>query len=257
MTRTLVTGATGTLGGKLLPRLRRAGHEVVAASRSPPSNDTATEWVRMDLTDGTGLEEALAGTDIVIHAATAPTGNSEAVDVHGTERLLQHAADADVANFLYISIVGADQIPFSYYTHKVTAAEAVASSRVPSTIVRATQFHSFVADTLGSISRLPVWPLPTAFKIQPIDAGEVASEIVDCATIEAAGPVPKIGGPEVRTLGSLARAYRDDQGLRRPVARLPVPGSVASAFRAGEATAPDRTVGTVTWEEWLTNESGT
>lgn len=257
MVRTLVTGATGTLGSKLLPRLREADHEVVAASRSPPGNDTTTEWVRMDLTDGTGLDEALLDTDIVIHAATAPMGDSKAVDVQGTKLLLQRAADAAVSNFVYVSIVGADEIPLSYYNHKIEAEEAVKDSPVPSTVVRATQFHSFVADLLGKISRLPVWPLPTAFKIQPIDAGEVATAIVDYATTVAAGRVPEVGGPEIRTLGSLVRAYRDARGLRRPVVRLPIPGSVAAGFRMGKATSPDRTVGTITWEQWLSNKYDT
>lgn len=256
MVRTLVTGATGTLGSELLPRLREVGHEVSAASRSPPSDGTATEWNRVDLTDGSGLKEALSGADIVIHAATAAMGDSEAVDVQGTKRLLRHAADVGVSNFLYISIVGADEIPFSYYNHKVAAEESIKASPVPSTILRATQFHSFVAELLGMISRLPIWPLPTEFKIQPIDAGEVASAIVDHATTEAAGRVPEIGGPEVRTLGSLVRAYRDARELQRPVVRLPVPGSVASGFRTGKATSPDRAVGSVTWEEWLMDKYG-
>lgn len=257
MARTLVTGATGTLGRELVPRLREAEHEVYAASRSPPDDDTTANWVRVDLTDGTGLEEALASTDIVIHAATAPMGDSEAVDVQGTKRLLQHVAKADISNFVYVSIVGADEIPFSYYNHKVEAEESVKASPVPATIVHATQFHSFVADLLGQVSRLPVWPLPTEFKVQPIDAGEVAATIVDHATIKPAGQLPEIGGPEVRTLGSLARVYRDVRGLRRPIVRFPVPGSVASGFRTGRATSPDRTVGTVTWEDWLSNKFGT
>lgn len=129
-----------------------------------------------------------------------PLGDSEAVDVQGTKRLLRHAAVADISNFVYVSLVGADEIPFSYYDHKIEAEEAVEVSPIPSTIVRATQFHSFVADMLGMISRFPVWPLPTQFKIQPVDAGEVASEIIGYATTEAAGRVPEIGGPEVRTL---------------------------------------------------------
>lgn len=166
----------------------------------------------------------LAGTDLVIHAATAPLGDSEAVDVQGTKRLLRHAAVADISNFVYVSIVGADEIPFSYYDHKIKAEEAVEVSPIPSTIVRATQFHSFVADMLGMISRFPVWPLLTQFKIQSVDAGEVASKIISYATTEAAGRVPEIGGREVRTLGSLTRAYRDARRLRRPIVRLPVPG---------------------------------
>lgn len=77
MVRTLVTGATETLGGELLPRLRDADHEVSAASRSPPADDTATEWAHVDLTDRTGLKEALTSSDIVIHAAAALMGDSE------------------------------------------------------------------------------------------------------------------------------------------------------------------------------------
>lgn len=261
--RTLLTGATGTLGRELRPRLREAGHEVRAASRSLPGDgdrdgnsgaDLAAgrvDWVELDIVDGTGLEPALEGVDAVVHAATAPRGDSEAVDVRGTERLLEAAAAAGVSNFLYVSIVGVDGIPLSYYERKLAAERAVDASDVPSTIVRATQFHSFVHELLETVSRLPVWPLPTDFRIQPIDAGEAAAAIVERATLEPGGRAPPVGGPEVRTVGELARAYRDARGLRRPVVRLPVPGAVASGFRAGEALCPDRTVGTITWEEWL------
>ncbi|PCR92435.1 SDR family oxidoreductase [Natrinema ejinorense] len=247
--RTLLTGATGTLGTALRPRLRDAGHDVRAASRSPPSDDGA--WVAMNLADGTGIREAIADVDVVVHAATAATGDSEAVDVRGTERLLEAAADVGVSNVVYVSIVGVDAIPYSYYRHKVAAERAVETSSVPSTIVRATQFHSFVFDLLESVARLPVWPLPTAFRLQPIHVGEAADTIAEYATPEPAGRVPDVGGPEVRTVGELARTYRDAKGLSRPLVRLPLPGEIAAGFRSGDGTCPDRTVGTVTWREWV------
>lgn len=250
-TQTLLTGATGTLGRALRPRLLDAGHEVRAASRSPSSDDGDVEWVAADLTDGTGLWTAVADADVVVHAATAPRGDSEAVDVRGTRRLLEAAADAGVSNLVYVSIVGVDEIPLSYYEHKLAAERAVEASSVPSTIVRATQFHGFVHDLLGAVSRLPIWPLPTEFRLQPIDAGEVADAIVERATLEAAGRVPPVGGPAVRTVGELARTYRDAKGLGRPIVRLPLPGRVAAGFRSGAATCPKRTVGTVTWTDWL------
>lgn len=267
MARTLLTGATGTLGEALRPRLLAAGHEVRATSRSPPgrggdpsdsvADEDGLEWARIDLAEGTGIEAALAGVDVVVHAATAPRGDTEAVDVAGTERLLAAAADAGVSNFLYVSIVGVDEIPFSYYEHKLAAERAVEASDVPGTVLRATQFHAFVDDILGSLSWLPVWPLPTALQVQPVDVTEVAAAVVDHATPEASGRVPPVCGPEVRTLGDLARAYREARGLRRPVVRLPVPGAVAGGFRAGHATRPDRAVGTVTWEAWLRDRYGT
>lgn len=251
MTTVLLTGATGVLGRELKPRLLDAGHDVRAASRSPPS-EGGVEWIELELSDGRGIHEAVGGVDIVVHAASNARGDSEAVDVHGTEQLLDAAADADVANFVYVSIVGIDEIPYTYYEHKLEAEQAIKASAVPSTIIRSTQFHPFVAYLLTAVSRLPVWPLPTKFRLQPIDTGEAAERIAEYATVEAAGRVPDIGGPRVLTVRQLAESYREERGLRRPIVRLPIPGRVASAFRAGKATCPDRDVGTRTWTEWLT-----
>lgn len=253
--RTLLTGATGTLGTALRPRLRDAGHEVVAASRSPPGDGgTDVEWVAVDLIDGTGIRDAVADVDVIVHAATAPRGDTEAVDVRGTERLLEAAADAGVANFVYVSIVGVDEIPYSYYEYKLTAERIVEGHTVPSTIVRATQFHSFVRDLLETIARVPIWPLPTGIRLQPIAVDEAAAAIADYAKQEAAGRVPAVGGPEILTVRDLAETYREVRGLRRPVVRLPLPGSVAAGFRSGAACRPDRTIGTTTWKAWLEAE---
>ncbi|MFB6121665.1 MAG: SDR family oxidoreductase [Halobacteriaceae archaeon] len=252
MVRTLVTGATGTLGTALRPRLTAAGHAVRAASRSPPE-ETADDgdWIRLDVTDDASLESALDDVDVVVHAATAPQGDTEAVDVRGTRRLLDAAERGGVANVVYPSIVGIDDVPFSYYDHKATAETAVEESAVPSTIVRATQFHAFVAEMLGMVAKLPVWPLPTTMQVQPVDVGEVADVIVDHATRTARGRVDPVGGPEVHSVGDLARSYRDARGLRRPVVRVPIPNETVAAFRRGHATCSEHTVGTVTWEEWL------
>lgn len=249
MTRTLLTGASGTLGTALQPRLGDAGHDVRAASRSPSADDGG--WVELDLADGTGVDAAVEDVDVVIHAASAPQGDTEAVDVEGTKRLLDAAEAAGVSNFLYVSIVGIDDIPFSYYQHKLTAERAVEASNVPSTILRATQFHEFVHQLLGMVGKLPIWPLETKLRIQPVAVDEVAEFLVDHATPEAAGRLPDVGGPEVRTAGELARAYRQARGRRRPIVRIPLPGKTAAAFRAGKATCPDRAVGTVPWEDWL------
>lgn len=257
MVRTLLTGATGTLGTALRPRLTEAGHAVRAASRSPPADTTADiEWVALDLVEDARIEVALEDIDVVIHAATAPQGEPEKVDVAGTKRLLEAAADAGVENFIYPSIVGIDDIPFSYYEHKRSAEAAVERSDVPTTIVRATQFHSFVAELFDIVVKLPVWPLPTRMQVQPVATREVAERIVDYATLTAAGRTDPIGGPEVHSVGQLARAYRDARSLRRPIPRFPLPGGTAGAFRDGRATCPEYRLGTVTWEEWLAAQYG-
>ncbi|NHN40472.1 NAD(P)H-binding protein [Halorubellus sp. JP-L1] len=242
MVRTLVTGATGTLGAALVPRLREAGHDVRATSRSPPAdgsgfeNEDLVEWVAMDLADGTGVADAVADVDVVVHAATAPTGDTEAVDVDGTERLLDAATEAGVSNVVYPSIVGIEDVPYSYYRHKLAAEELVEAAAVPTTVVRATQFHQFLDELLGLVARSPVWPLPTKFRVQPVDARAVANAVVANATPEARGRVPPVCGPEVLSVREIAAAYRQARALRRLVVRVPIPGAVASAFRAGDAT---------------------
>jgi uncharacterized protein YbjT (DUF2867 family) len=257
MTRTLLTGATGTLGTALRPRLVDAGHEVVAASRDSPTGDTTVdEWVELDLVTGEGIETAVADADVVVHAATAPQGDTEAVDVAGTKRLLDAAAETGVSNVVYPSIVGIDEIPFSYYEHKLAAEEAIEASPVPATICRATQFHAFVDELLSGVAKLPVWPLPTKLQSQPIAVEEVADELARLATPEASGRVSPLGGPEVLTLGEMATAYREARGLRRPILRIPLPGKVASGFRAGNATCPERAVGEETWAAYLEREYG-
>lgn len=255
MADVLLTGASGVLGQELLPRLRDTHHTVRGVSRSPPAQ-SEVEWVELDLTTGEGIEDAVAGVDIIVHAASDARGDTEAVDVRGTERLLDAAADADVRNFVYVSIVGIDEIPYTYYQHKLTAEGAIEASSVPSTIVRITQFYPFVAYLLGSIRKLPVWPLPTRFKLQPIEPGDAADGVVEYVTEEPSGRVPDIGGPAVLSVRELAEAYRSHLGVRRPIIPLPIPGRMASAFRAGSATCPDRIIGTISWTEWLAGQDG-
>lgn len=208
----------------------------------------------MDLIDGTGIREAVADVDVVVHTASSPLGDTEAVDVDGTDRLLDAAVGAGVSNFVYVSIVGIDDIPYSYYEHKLTAERSVEASDVPSTVLRSTQFHPFVHEVLGTVARLPIWPLPTKMKLQPIDVGAVADRLVDHAAPEPSGRLKPVGGPEVLSVGDIARTYRDARGPWWPIVRVPVPGGVFSAFRDGAATCPDRAVGSMSWEEWLESE---
>lgn len=248
----LVTGATGVLGRSLVSPLQEDGYRVLAASRSPPP-DGDVSWTTLDLVTGAGIETAVTEADIVLHAASDPFGDTTAVDERGTERLLAAAETAGLDRFVYVSIVGVDEIPYSYYQSKRRAELATEAADVPSTIVRSTQFHGFIAALLDRISRIPIWPLPTDFEIQPIDSVEAAAAIVD--HLDSGGTID-IGGPEVRTVRALATAYRSVRELRRPIIRLPIPGAIAGAFRDGHALCPNDTVGTVTWEEWLQRQPG-
>lgn len=260
VTRVLVTGGTGTLGGVLVPKLEEAGYAVRVMSRraSQLGPDGDREWARADLQSGDGLSGAVADVDVVVHAATSPL-RSKAVDVRGTERLLAHAADADVSLFVYVSIVGVDaweSLRWTYYGRKLTAEAAVASSDVPTAVLRATQFHPFVDGVLRNLRWSPVWLLPTEFRIQPVPTGAVADRLVDLVVDRRRGRAPDVGGPEVLTLGELAAQWKEARGVRRPVVRLPIPGTTAARLRDGAMTAQDGRAGTETWREWLDRTAG-
>lgn len=253
MPRALITGGTGTLGRELAKRLAAAGFTVRIMSRRDrsPDDDPAFDWARALLGTGEGLAEAVAGADLIAHCASSPFRDSVNVDVRGTERLLQSAQEASVSHFLYISIVGIDRIPLGYYSRKLAAERLIEESGLPWSILRATQFHTLIDMQLRALLRFPIGLVPTDFRFQPIDAGEVADRMAEYAGQGPSGRLPDIGGPEVHTLGELARQWAEARGLRRRVIRLPLPGRIAAGFRQGLNCVPDSSYGEVTWGDWL------
>jgi len=233
--RTLLTGGTGTLGTALRPgyetRATTFARRVDRRRQIATTTSTGSRWT---WPRERGSARRRRRRHRRPHGDCA-AGDTEAVDVRGTERLLEAAADADVSNVVYVSIVGVDEIPYSYYEQKHAVEQTVAESDIPSTIVRATQFHSFVADLLETASRLPVWPLPTGIRLQPIDVGEVADAIVDHATLDAAGRVPISAVPrcELSATSRGPTATREGSADRSFASRFP--GRPPPLFRAGGA----------------------
>ncbi|HEX2081655.1 MAG TPA: NAD(P)H-binding protein [Longimicrobium sp.] len=251
----LLTGGTGGLGREVVRAAEGAGHTVRIASRRarPADLAPAREWARMDVETGEGMAEALAGVDAVVHAASDPRRHA-IVDVDGTRRLVEAARAAGTAHLVYVSIVGIHRIPFPYYRSKLAAERIVLESGVPHSILRATQFHGFVEMMIaGAAARVPlVLPLPTAFRFQSVATGEVAERLVRAVERGPGGRLPDFGGPEVLTMGEMARAWKAARGIGKPVVPLPLPGPVAAAFRAGWNTlGADGERGTLRWTDWL------
>ncbi|KOX15753.1 SDR family oxidoreductase [Nocardiopsis sp. NRRL B-16309] len=240
----LVTGATGTLGRPVTERLRAAGHRVRTLSRHADPDDPRAHAV--DLRTGTGLTEALDGADVVVHCASSPTGG----DIPAAAHLIRAARRAGIDHLVYISIVGVDRVPLGYYRTKHTVEQALAAGPLGWTVLRTTQFHDLVRALCARMARLPVLPCPD-IPLQPIDADEVAARLAQLAQGPPAGRVPDMGGPQVRTLPDLARAYLDARDLERRVRPIRLPGRMMAACREGGLLAPDRTVGSTTFEEFL------
>jgi uncharacterized protein YbjT (DUF2867 family) len=259
MAKVLITGGTGVYGTALVPRLLQAGHGVRIMSRRPPAGPVpaGADWAVAQIETGSGLDRALAGVEVVVHAASSPFKRTWAVDVDGTQRLLEAARAAGIAHLVYISIVGIERVPFAYYRAKLAGEDRVQAGGVPWTLLRATQFHNLLDTFLRLWSiRWPAYWVPCDLQYQPVDVGEVAAVTLQVLAAGPSGRWPDVGGPEVLRTGHIARTWLQARGIRRPVWHLPLPGAMAAAFRAGRHTCPDRRVGRVTWAAWLEQRYG-
>lgn len=254
--RVLVTGGTGTLGHYLVDRLLGAGHEVRVFTRtSLPKLPLGAEPAHGNVLDDAALARAMSGMETVVHAATGRRRIYD-TEVYGTRNVMKAAEEALVDHVVYTSIVGCDRNPYFYNKAKVAAEAAVEESPVPSTIVRITQFHELVDELLSALSRVPaLLALPKGVRLQPIAASDAAQHVARVAVGKPVGRTADVGGPEVRALDDLARTWLAATGTRRRIVHPPVPGGSVKAFRAGSALNPERAVGTITWDDWLTARS--
>ena len=168
----LITGATGTLGHRVVGEATEAGHNVRALSRKSHVGYTGVHWAQGDLLSGEGIDAALDGIDTVIHCATQGT---RAKDVDSADNLIAAARRAKTANIIYVSIAGIDRIPMPYYKAKLRVEEALTASGLGHTIIRVTQFHDLI-ETTFSIQRFsPALFAVKDVRFQPIDTRDVAT----------------------------------------------------------------------------------
>lgn len=251
----LVTGGTGTLGRHVVPRLLDAGHHVRVLSRHEHDPADGIEFVTGDLATGDGVKAAVAGAEIIVHCAGSSKGDDEKA-----RQLVRAASRSGTRHLVYISVVGADRIPvvsgvdramFGYYAAKLGAERIITESGLPWTTLRATQFHDLLFMMASQMAKMPIVPVFAGVRFQPVDAEEVAIQLVELALGAPSGLVPDIAGPRVYAMDEVVRSYLRARGKRRPIVRVRVPGKAARAFRSGANLAPDRAVGQRTWEEFL------
>ncbi|MEU7616191.1 NAD(P)H-binding protein [Micromonospora rifamycinica] len=255
--RVLVTGAGGTLGRAVLPRLRTDGFTVRAMSRRP-RHDPAADWVVADLGSGAGLAGAVAGMDAVLHLASHAGGGARThrVDVLGTRRLALAAASAGAGHLLYVSIVGVDRVPVPYYRHKLAAEQVLAAGPVPWTVLRATQFPVFLDRLLRAASRLGPVPGDPAVLAQPVDPHEVAARLAERLTTGPLTGIEEYGGPQVLRFDEAVRAWRAARRSHRPLLPVRLPGRLGRELRAGGLTTSVTPTGRRTWAEYLADTYG-
>jgi uncharacterized protein YbjT (DUF2867 family) len=247
----LVTGGTGALGRDLVKRLLDSGHQVRILSRKPTSGD---DWVQGDLITGAGLEAAVTGIDAIVHTASATKQPQkvQATDVLGTRRLLAMAREAGVRHAVYVSIVGIDDVPYPYYKAKLAAEAIVRENIVPWSILRATQFHTFMEFILGAFSKVPrLTIVPFKWQFQPVDTHDVSSRLADVVTGEPKGMLPDFGGPEVRDFKSIAESWLKANSQKKRLVNFEPPMKASRLVAEGRLTCPDHKDGTITFEQYL------
>jgi uncharacterized protein YbjT (DUF2867 family) len=196
----VVIGGTGLIGSKTVERLRKKGHDVLAASPNSGVN-TVT---------GEGLSEALAGADVVIDLANSPSFEEKAaIDFFKKAGRNLFAAEkkAGVRHHIALSVVGTDRLQgMGYFRAKLLQEEAIRGSGIPYTIVHATQFFEFTgaiaqSGTSGSAIHLP----PVAF--QPIAADNVADVMADEALAKPIDGIIEIAGPDRGPMNEFVARY--------------------------------------------------
>lgn len=251
----LITGGTGTLGSLVVARLQAAGCPVRVLSRHDQDPRDGIDYAIGDLTTGAGIEAAVDGGGTIVHCAGSAKGDEDKAS-----NLVRAASRAGVEHLVYISVVGAERVPvvsgidramFGYFASKRAAESVVADSGLAWTTLRATQFHDLILTMAKQLAKLPVMPVPSGIRYQPIDADEVAARLVELSLGQPAGLVPDIGGPRVYELSELVGSYVRAANRRRLLMPVRAPGKAARAIRAGALLAPDGAVGRRTWEDFL------
>ncbi|WP_010202880.1 SDR family oxidoreductase [Salinibacterium sp. PAMC 21357] len=221
----LVTGATGALGRPTVSLLTAAGHDVRALSRQPAPDPAR---VVADLSTGAGLAAALTGVTTVVHLATGANTH----DSQQTRQLLRAIAGHPIEHLVFMSIVGVDKHSLGFYRDKHLSEQFIAASGAPYTILRATQFHSFVARLFTAQRRLPITVVPS-FRMQPVAVDEVAARLVELVDAGPSGRVDDFGGPGQLSFRQLAQQWNAAHSLRKPVWSLPILGAVGRSFAHG------------------------
>lgn len=234
------------MGQHVSKELSSRGHEVRILSRNAPE-------FRVDLRTGDGLEPALKGCDVVIDTSNAQKRSADTL-VEGSRRLLAAEEAAGVGHHVCVSIVGCDLIPSGYFQVKADQERVVAAGPVPWTIVRATQFHELMAQTLQSIGKLGVLPLPHA-SLRTIASADVARAVADAAEGAPLRSRIDVVGPEQQDLRELARSWRKITGRRPLLLPIRLPGKLGKALREGAAVTERPDVrGRTTFTTWLASE---
>lgn len=240
-TRVAVIGATGYVGGRLVPRLLESGYTVRAIARSayklqcrPWGSHPNLETAGADVFDDASLAVALKNVDVayyLVHSMRPGLSDFASADRRAARNMAKAAAEQGVQRIIYIGGLGDENDPeLSHHLRsRIETARVLAEGTVPVTFLRA-------AMILGSgsasfeimrylVDRLPLMVTPrwVYTRSQPIAITDVLGYLEGCLDVpETTGQTYDIGGPDILAYNDIFRIYAEEAGLA-PRIIIPVP----------------------------------
>ena len=236
----VVTGATGYVGGRLVPLLLEAGHQVVCLVRSrrklesrPWSGDARVRTIEIDLTNEDAVATAMKGCQAayyLIHSMEVTGAHYAERDRDLATKFARAAEQAGVGRIIYLGGLG--ELGSNLSEHLASRREVevcLASTSVPVTVLRAAMIIGSGSASFEIlrylVERLPAMITPrwVNTESQPIAIRNVLQYLLACLTTPAtAGQTLDIGGPEVVTYRRLMEITAEELGLGRRWV-IPVP----------------------------------
>jgi uncharacterized protein YbjT (DUF2867 family) len=243
--RIVVLGGSGLIGSKLVNLLRQAGQDVVSASHASGLN-TVT---------GEGVDEALAGAQVVVDVTNSPSFEDKAaLDFfeNSGAHIVAAEVKAGVTHHVALSVVGTDRLQENgYFRAKMAQERLIEASPIPYTILHSTQFFEFLRsiadeDTVGQTVRVS----PALF--QPIAADDVAATLATIVVSPPLNGIVEVAGPDRVSMADLVQRYLSKTGDARQV----VADSNARYYGLilnDESLTPGAhpRIGATTFEEWF------
>ena len=231
--RILVTGATGYIASRLIPRLLDASAEVRATSRSPhalAARFSGVETVASDFMNQPSLEDALRGIEVAYYLVhSMDMHDYEERDRVAARNFVAAAQRAGVERIVYLSGLGrADDRLSSHLSSRHEVGEVLASGTIPVTELRAAIVigsGSSAFDMLRYLTeRLPAMIAPRwlATRIQPIAEDDLVSYLIAAGSEPTPGGIVEIGGSDVVTYREMVHGYARLRRLRRVVIGVPL-----------------------------------